>query len=288
MALESEILHQMERQNDLLAEMLEEQRKIRWEARTTRRELETVRTLIAAPMLDDIQSFADARQLGFLETVERLRDEEQSFARFGDGEIQIMLRPTYKLAFQDNSPHLASCLAEVIQKPIDGLLLGFPDVYRDLNWARTWGDTWGQFKELVNVHAELGNTHVTRPVFFHNTGEAGVKAWRAVWENKSVTVVTGRDSRFELIPALFDSARDFTFLESFPRNAFADVPRLLDELLAGTSDIALIALGPAGTILAAEMARAGRRAIDIGHISASYHNAFDGGAWPEKLPLTTP
>lgn len=280
------ILEQLLKQNRLLEEHLEEQRKIRWEAWTTRREIETVRTLLAAPTLDDVGHFAANHQLGLLETVEMLRDEGRSFARFGDGEIQLMLRPSYKLGFQENSPALAAALKAVASTPSDSFLVGFPHTYRDLSWTRVWGDTWNQFKTYIGKHKVLGNSHVTRPLYFHETGPEGVKAWRAVWEAKSITVVTGKNSRFEFIPELFDSARETKVLESLPKNAFSDIPRIMSLLADDQADIVLIALGPAGTVLAAELANAGRQAIDVGHISSSYLQAFEGGAWPESLPVS--
>ena len=224
--------------------------------------------------------------MAFLETVEHLAITKQSFTRFGDGEIQTMLRPGYSLAFQQNSPDLAEHLRTVATTPIEGLLVGFPHMFRENpDWSRVWVDTWRQFKPLISGHTLFGDAHVTRPFFFGSTGTEGVSAWRSVWEKQSITVVTGRDSRFEFIPELFDSAGTTKVVESLPTNAYSDMPRLLEELSSDTSDIVLIALGPAGTVLTYELALAGRRAIDIGHINASYRSTFSGAMSPELLPV---
>lgn len=273
---------------ELLRENNEQLKKIAWEAYTNRRTQDVIRTAVAAPILNEVQDLADNKQLSFLATIEAIRDEGLSFARFGDGEMKLMLRPDYKLGFQKNSPELATALRNVLVEPrSDKTLIGFPHVYRDLHWTGVWCDIWGQMSKLVQGHSRFGNSHVSRPVFFQNTGEAGVQAWRSVWEGKNVIVITGQDSRFEVVPALFDGTASFNYLFSSATNAFEDIDRVRLLALSTQADIFLISLGPAGTVLANDLAKEGRQAIDIGHISDSYQTVFEGGAWPESKPATT-
>lgn len=270
----------LERIAAALEGQLDLSRKLLWEAQTARKANEVIRLAVSAPALDGVSAFAASKQLGFLETVATIRDNNLSFARFGDGELRTMLRADYKLSFQPNSADLAAGLAAALT-PADGLLVGFPHVYRDVHWSGVWCDVWGQVEPLVSKFDVMGNSHVTRPIYFQTTGQAGVEAWRSVWDGKTVTVVTGEGSRFDLTPELFDNLAASRFLRSTPVDAFSDMPRIMAELTQDDSDLILIALGPAGTVLASHLAEAGRRAIDIGHISDSYENVFKGGAWPE-------
>ena len=274
----------MEELLKVMQEQLAVSKKIHWEAERARKIQETIRHAVTAPTLDSVARFAASKQLGFLDTVHHIRDNELSFARFGDGEMRMMLQADYRLSFQANSGRLAEALLDVLT-PAPGLLAGFPHVYRDLHWSGVWCSVWWQIEPLVSRFDVMGNSHVTRPIFFQTVGMEGVEAWRSVWENKSVTVVTGEGSRFDLIPELFDNLAGAKFLYSKPVSAFEDVPRIMAELTQDDSDIILIALGPAGTVLASQLARAGRRAIDIGHISDSYENVFRDGAWPENKAL---
>ncbi|MDJ0313885.1 GT-D fold domain-containing glycosyltransferase [Arthrobacter sp. H35-D1] len=281
--LENDLL---ERIAAALSEQNELSMKLLWEAQTNRRTQEVLRLAATSPILDDVQRFARQHQLGFIETIKSIRNNKLSFTRFGDGEMRIMLRPEYKLAFQKNSPALAAALEDVISTTAEKLLIGFPHVYRDVHWSGVWADVWGQMKPLIAGHAEMGNAHVTRPIFFQLTGQEGVRAWRSVWEGLSIKVVAGKDSRFEATPELFNSAARITFEYSLPTEAFSDIPRLMDILSNDDSDLILISLGPAGTVLTAKLAAIGKRAIDIGHISDSYKNVFSNGAWPESKPTT--
>lgn len=267
-------------------ESLEIQKKLLWEASTNRKSQDIMRLALSTPILDDVQSFMSSIQLSFLDTLQVLADEELSFSRFGDGELKLMLRPDYKLRFQQNSPQVAAALRETLRNPAPDMLVGFPHVFRDLHWTNVWCDIWGQFKPIATEFSRVGNAHVSRPIFFQNAGQQGVEAWRKVWDRRSVTVITGKGSRFELSRALFDNCTSVSFVDSVPINAMDDIDRLVDAAGSVSTDLFLISLGPAGTALANRLAHTGRRAIDVGHISDSYENVFSGGAWPENKSVS--
>nr|WP_282103400.1 GT-D fold domain-containing glycosyltransferase [Halomonas getboli] len=230
------------------------------------------------------------RQLGFRETLETIVREKRSFARFGDGELKLMLRADYNLKFQTNSANLRRELEEALvgSGDVSGLLTGFPHAYTDLHWTGVWLDLWTELEALIPEGGTFGNSHVSRPIFFQQMGQEGVDLWRQVWEKEDVCLIAGRESRFNRIPALFDNVSTWRRIDSSPTNAYDDIERLLDEVRRDTSSsLFLVALGPAGTVLSHRIAQDNRRAVDIGHISDSYSNVFEGGCWPEKKSVTT-
>lgn len=285
------LLWEAQRNRANMTELLADQKvqaealkKLLWEAQTNRKSMDVVRTQIAGPVLDSVSDFARRQQYGFVETMQMIAEPGTSFARFGDGELGIMLRPTFKLAFQRNEEALRNALRGLITQPPDSLLLGFPVVYRDAHWSRVWCD----LAPMLTQGRMFGNSHVSRPVFFENERSLGRELWRRVWEQRNVCVITGQGSRFELHPELFDNVKSAQVLYSTPRNAFSDLPRILKESekpAMSDIDVFLIALGPAGTVLAGELASRGRKALDIGHVSDSYVNVFHGGAWPEQKSI---
>ena len=218
----------------------------------------------------------------------RLIDGTTSLARFGDGEFLSMLRPGYDLYFQRTTPALSAELRGIwTMQDLDpgSLLLGFPDVSKGPYWSDVWANAWPDLRPITRTDLTYGNTHVSRPRYFHRLGRRGVDLWRQVWADKSVCVVTGTGSRFEPIEDLFGSAATVSRENAPPIDAYADVDALERRLLDNPADIILLSLGPTATVLAARLSRHGRRAIDIGHITSSYRTAFLGGVRPEHQPV---
>ncbi|MCW2804743.1 MAG: hypothetical protein JWN06_2960 [Propionibacteriaceae bacterium] len=261
-------------------------RDIRWELQQSRKFAEITRNVVASDTLEAVATFVAERQLSFRATLERIADSEASFSRFGDGELRMMLRCDYALGFQPNSPELQEDLLRTFASPHESVLLGFPHAYRDLHWTTVWTDIWPSLSKIIPTDVkEYGNSHVSRPVFFQFMGNEGVRLWRKVWDKKRVCVITGANSRFELIDPLFDNVASVERIDSTPQNGYGDLRRILDVIEAQPApDLYLIALGPAGTVLTNEIAVLGRRAIDVGHISDSYLNVHAGGKWPEQKP----
>lgn len=264
-------------------------RDIRWELQQQRRYLEIQRLHMTGQVLDDAQAFTAARQMSFRETLVNIARDGLSFARFGDGELRMMLRPEYSVNFQRNNPDLRADLQDVLTAEDNraaSLLVGFPQIFRDMHWSGVWADLWPQLSGMLPPSVVFGNSQVSRPFFFSHLGDEGVELWRRIWEGLNVCIITGSGSRFELIDELFDNIAGVSFIHSLPSQAHSDIPNLLRKVQTeSTADLHLIALGPAGTVLAAQLARIGRRAIDVGHISDGYLNARKGGAWPESKPV---
>ncbi|NMO50354.1 DUF1792 domain-containing protein [Actinoplanes sp. TBRC 11911] len=262
---------------------------IRWELQEQRKYLEIFRHAVASDVLDQVGAFTLQRQYTFEKTVEQIVSRRLSFARFGDGELRTMLRSEFNLRFQPWSADLAADLREVLLfdgYDADRLLLGFPYPYRSLHWSGVWLDIWSEVRPLLRTDLMYGNSHLSRPIFFQQLGQRGVDMWRTVWQDREICIVTGENSRFTLVPQLFDNVKDSKVVHSTPVNAYADLPRLMKVLEdEDPEQLFLLSLGPSGTLVAAWLARMGRWAIDIGHISDSWANVFSGGKWPESLAV---
>ncbi|MFC8598560.1 MULTISPECIES: GT-D fold domain-containing glycosyltransferase [unclassified Isoptericola] len=259
--------------------------KVRAESARNADELRTLRIATTAPTMKDVHAFVAARQMSYRETLTALAEGEASFARFGDGELRLMVDPFYKLGFQVNSRELRESLRDVLGRPRDGLLVGWPRAFWTAHNTMMWSVIWDEVQPILPAEVRFGNSHVSRPDCFQALREEAVELWRQVWAGKRVAIVTGRGSRFDLVPQLFDNLAGHEFVYSEPRNAFADLDRLVDDVRNRPGvDLCLVALGPAGTVLAGRLAEAGVRTIDVGHISNSYANVFEGQPHPEKVP----
>lgn len=287
------IADRLEEQNVLLKQIADDSRttreltrKIHWEAERARHYQDTIQRAALSEHMQEMREQMQQRQLGYMETLDAIREGNLSFARFGDGELQLMTRNSYRLRFQPNSADLQAELHDALVTPVPGLMVGMPNLFNDMHWRWVWADIWPSVRPYFTGDTQYGNTHVSRPVFFQAHGLTGAAAWASIWEGKEALIITGEGSRFDMVPSLFGSLAGVKTLHSLPQDAFADMPRVLEKALESTADIILISLGPTGTLLAHKLAREGRQALDIGHLSSSYLNAMEGGAFPEAMPVS--
>jgi hypothetical protein len=255
-----------------------------------RRINEGTQTQLAAAVMAEVDGFFSGHVMGFGQTLEYLIDTRCSFARFGDGELRLITQPDYDVKLQRGSPELSAALRRVLTEPQPGLLLGFPFPYRTPHWQKVWSGVWSGIRDLLRRDVPWGCSHVSRPIAFQRLGDRAIELWRRLWDSRDVVIITGEGSRFSLHPALFDGVKSAEFIYSRPQDAFTDLDRVRASATSprwnGCGPF-LISLGPAGTVLAAELARQGRWAIDIGHLSASFEFVADGAAAPEVRAAVT-
>lgn len=262
-------------------------RQIHGELKTHRRELETIRLSATSEVMQEVSAFHRAQVQTQLETLELLATTDASLARFGDGEFRLMLRSDFNLRFQDNSAKLQNDLKNVFMSQQGNLLVGFPQLFRDAHWSGVYQELWGTLRELTTTTSNFACAHVTRPQAFSVLGDRAVELWRQVWEGKKVSIITGEGSRFDLVPELFDNLAGAEFIYSKPVGAYDDLERIESLVMDSDCDMALIALGPAGTVLAHRLADKGKRALDIGHLSNSYENVYKGAPRPEATAIVS-
>lgn len=223
-------------------------------------------------------------QLSDLETLQAVADKGLSLARFGDGEMSLATDPLRGIYFQKGSFELSRSLRNVISEPRKNLLVTFPIASNAREAISVTAKFWGILRNIVSEGQVWGSTGVSRPNCFKRHGEMAVEAWTRCWEGRDVTIVTGQGSRFDLIDPLFTGVKP-RYLFGPPVNAFEEIDKIRDAILAEERDLVLLSLGPAATVLAAELADEGIQALDVGHLSASYDAVFRGGEKPDRRPV---
>lgn len=240
----------------------------------------------------EMMTFLREHQLGLQETLERVRAEKLSLARFGDGELGLTYSASFRVVYQGGSPALQSELGDILRGDgYDGVPLlvtipGFAVPYYRQYWAKYWSRMW----PLLNPSATYGDTSVSREGLFRIDPAKGRALWRAIWDGRDVCYVIGKGSRFDPIDALFDGVASHRTIFSKPAQAYDDVSRLVDEITSSLprETLVLISLGPAATVLAARLARLGYWALDIGHIANAYRTVTEGAPAAEKTPWFRP
>lgn len=239
----------------------------------------------------DIEAFMRNHTLGLHDTLDRVRRDRLSLARFGDGELLLSLSPNANISFQRGSSALQADLQQLLRR--DGyedapLLVCLPTLSARY-YHSYWAKFWPLLKPLLDLSYSYGDTSVSRETLFLLDPEKGRLAWRSLWDGRDVCFVIGQGSRFEPIPALFDGVASSCTIHSLPTDAYVDAPRLLDKIVATVphETIVLLALGPTATLLAARLSRLGYWALDIGHIANTYRTVVHGAPRVETTPLTT-
>ncbi|MBN9644279.1 GT-D fold domain-containing glycosyltransferase [Corynebacterium mendelii] len=266
---------------------------IRSELVRQRPQLDLLALAAAKDELIEAKQFFDTTQLDMLGTLRKIIDNNMSLARFGDGELRLAFHLGYVDRAQKNTHELQVALKSVLKNQLNDLLeskeqhvlVGMPQVFRNTHWAKVWFDTWPFLKDLLSDQLCYGHASISRPLFFERHGQQGVELWRELWDGRRIMLVTGKNGRFEFIEELFGNASAIERLDGPPVDAFSDLDNLTEKCLKSDADLFLLSLGATATVLADRLARAGRQALDIGNITASYLNVFKGGAWPESLPL---
>lgn len=234
---------------------------------------------------DLVEREFDSRILSYASTLEKLRDPAVSMARFGDSEIK-MVSENFSIGFQKFSTALQEQLLDVISMSSPEFMIGFPPVFRNEQWSRMWNRLYEPTKELFRDVTAFANTAVSRPPCFNELKEQAVEGWISLWEGKRVVVVTGKGSRFELYDDFFGNAGEIDVVYGEAIDAFEHLDAVVKELQSRkTADVYLLSLGPAATVLAGVLHNRGVKALDVGHLSASYAYFRGKGLYPEKMAI---
>lgn len=212
------------------------------------------------------------RQFGLKDTILKIQQDKLSVTRFGDGEIKCMLT-NGGCVFQQHDWQLMRELREISKTPTEGLLVCYSGMMTESSWWHNfWYKYWAGCKYYLP--SQIGDAMISRPEAFYFYGQEMVVLWKSLWENKQICVITGRNSRFDIEHFMFDNVQGKTQILTSNRNAYSQVNQIMDAAMKVKADVFLIALGPAGTVLASRLHKAGKWALDIGHLNNSYNTVF--------------
>lgn len=287
-----QIRDELVRNREMAAAQSKQVENLLAEVRAEKRIMRMILDSATSDLENNITATLSQVQYTMAQTLDAVHAERLSLARFGDGEFLLMANEDRSIRFQRNAPELRRELTHAMNPDWlapGRVMVALPPPFRgNLHWLGVWIATWPLVKTLIDPAKQYGQTQISRPAFFQQEGAAGVAQWRRLWQGREVLVVTGRGSRFELLPALFDGAGKVDFLYASAEHAYADREEIMKSVIdrATADTIVLLSLGPTATILAHCIAAAGIQALDIGHISASYAYVFFNGPLPENLQIS--
>lgn len=215
-------------------------------------------------------------------TIEKISTDKASFARFGDGELNLIIHRS--IDFQRSSKEISCRLDQILRNNDERFMVGLPDTFRnrpDLNekaqkfWVSYNKEHWADWGKRINRSHIYYDTNATRFYLSYRDKSCSktlLELWKRVWNARELLIVEGENSCLGVGNDLFCNSKSKRRIICPSINAF-DV---YSDILAATikfakkSDLILIALGPTATVLAFDLYTAGYQAIDVGHIDIEY------------------
>lgn len=228
------------------------------------------------------------------ETLDKLINSNCSMCRYGDGEFNLIFGEN--LPFQIYNKLLAKRLKEILLSNDENILVCLPDVFGSLRqYTEEAADFWrkslyynrADIEKIINPDKLYYDALVTRPymeVSDKSFCNKYFENFKKVWEEKSIVIIEGKASRLGIGNDLFDNAKSIKRILCPAKNSYSEYENIFNECLKSPEEsLYIIALGPTATILAYDLAKTGRRALDLGHIDIEYE-WFRMGA-TEKVPV---
>lgn len=217
----------------------------------------------------------------FLSTAQYLRYTNASFVRFGDGECKLMHMKS--IQFQKAEETLAMYLLKALEYEQDNYIVGLPDVFSGLG-LRDKGrqDYWYTIdycRKFFLKHINFERQYLCATVNAVTTVANGTKCtWaplvyktlREVWKGKDIVLIRGNNSQIYKAD-VYDTARTQRIIYAPRYHSWSSYNELRRQALSeDPHSLFILACGPACKVLAYELTKAGRRALDMGHLAKDY------------------
>ncbi len=233
------------------------------------------------------------------ETIQDIVENRKSLARFGDGEFAIMFGKE-RAAFQCGGEKLRQRLLEVLQEKQDSLLIGIANHYGSLKKftekaaddirAYMTEEVRKEHLSVLDSNRVYEDAYITRPYALYQDNQTNdpkerFTALQTIWRDREVIFVEGEKTRMGAGNSLFDCAKSRQRVLCPAEHAFSRYEEVLAYLLTLSKEkLYLLALGPMATVLAADLAKRGFQAIDIGHLDLEYEWYQIGAGGPANVP----
>lgn len=218
-----------------------------------------------------------------------------SIARFGDGELQIIIGKSLgkrgaKNEYQVYDKNLAKKLREIIKTPTENCIVAidrYSDEHNDKKdykyglsyFENFWYRNWNKLKNLYKYDYDYGCTATSRVSVFKENSLNDIKK---IWENKKVLFVVGEKSRFVMEPRLFQNIKEADMLVTKGKSSFEQYDNIIKQIKLYSKDwLIFLSLGPTATVLAYELSKEGYQALDLGHLPNCYLQSINERKNPE-------
>lgn len=254
--------------------------------RILRRIKQTAQNVCLDAQMDIIRRKNKLNILDSYQTLDLIADKKLSVARFGDGEFNIMFH-AQGVNFQSGSAALSRRLREVYLSNRSDLLICIPHALNSLrglnDHARTFYAQWTlthytQLAELLSRNDRqkhvLGDASISRPYKDWKLPDHANRVFpkiKQLWQKQDILIVEGEKTCLGVGNDLFDNVNSIKRILCPAVNAFDRYDEILQSVLdLHQNELVILALGPAATVLAYDLAVSGIRTLDLGHVDIEY------------------
>lgn len=233
------------------------------------------------------------------DTIKEILENNKSICRFGDGEFACIsgnLRAKFTTKYY---PELAERLIEVLNSNEDGLMIALADNYGNLDKYSEQSvreirhymteDERMEHNKLLNPDREYYNAYITRPYVLWKDSDINAVArfekLKQIWDKKDCVIIEGNQTRMGVGNDLFDNAASIKRIIAPAIDAFERYDEILEAALKQPEDaLYILALGPVATVLAFDLYKSGRQALDMGHVDLEYEWFLQGKGVRQAVP----
>lgn len=211
--------------------------------------------------------------------------EKLSLVRYGDGELGQIINQN-DIGFQKYNADLVKRLREILEAEDDpNILVCIPDVFgkniyklkpepKDY-WMKWIIANRAKLKNYFKKGKIYGDSLVSRlylPWIDKSDEAIIVNNFKTIWNNKKIIIVEGEKTRWGVGNDLLAKTRSVKRIICPAENAFLKYDEILFTCMKYSIgvDLFILAIGPTATILAYDLAKAGVRALDLGHFDLQY------------------
>ena len=231
------------------------------------------------------------------ETVKYILENNCSVTRYGDGEIKLITG--MDILFQESTEKISQQLKEALNCDDENILVCLPAVFSDEQCAVLNEETCNYWKKHLSRYRKrwykelepgkvYGNAFISR--HYMNLKDKGTgcaeyfELVKKIWEGKDIIIVEGEKSRIGMGNDLFDGAESVRRILAPSSQCFSKYDEIIKEIESHEKTaLYILALGPAASAMAYDLAKKGFRAIDMGNIDTEYEWFLAGAT--DKQPV---
>jgi hypothetical protein len=199
----------------------------------------------------------------------------KSLARFGDGELKLMLGQGY--IREPPNPKLGRELLDVMQRPNPGCLVGVPTFDTNGPKYQSWLRHALRFCQVLAPNVPYYSAFVSRPdsaPWIRNREYAAMV--ETIWAGKRVALVCEMDGFIR--HTVKKHALSVVHIACPKAGAYAHIKEMQRAVEDVMPDVAILSAGPTATCLANRLAKHGVQAVDLGSIGRFIFQML----WPDE------